>query len=439
MSTRRPAPTGSSPTPTTAIPVTERARGAVRDWLHEGLSRGRGDALTVARAAVAASLAYLVSGIVWNHEHPFFSAIVAFIIIGFGIEKKMRKIVEMSCGVLLGVMLGELARGLLGSGTWQILVVVFCAGMLARLIDSSNLFGFQVAIQSLLVMIMPITPSMTPGGRALDAVTGAVVAIIIHLLLSGDPRRLQRRAASSFYRELEGTLVNLALSARSGDRGVAQAALRSIRDVSQKFTDEWKLANDVADEIATFSPSGLRHADDVSRIQHLLVGSDRAMRNVRVIARRQAEFLVAVRGDAHSTLADALLAARDAVQELSAAVSHEDVDFTMARRKLRLFSSYLTPEMLLRNDEGKRPGRAGHFEGVTLTIQLRSLAIDLLQATGLTAAEAKQFLPSLVVAADGDAIGPRPMTVEMRALEPQATTEALELLITDRPDPDRRR
>src|SRR5699024_6208555 len=161
---------------------TERARGAVRDWLHEGLSRGRGDALTVARAAVAASLAYLVSGIIWDHEFPFFSAIVAFIIIGFGIEKKMRKIVEMSCGVLLG----ELARGLLGSGTWQILVVVFCAGMLARLIDSSNLFGFQVAIQSLLVMIMPITPSMTPGGRALDAVTGVSVAIVIHLLLSGD-------------------------------------------------------------------------------------------------------------------------------------------------------------------------------------------------------------------------------------------------------------
>src|SRR5699024_3705553 len=188
---------------------------------------------------------------------PFFSAIVAFIIIGFGIEQMMRKIVEMSCGVLLGVMLGDLARRLLGSGTWQILVVVFCAGMLARVIDSSNLFGCQVAIQSLLVMIMPTTPSMTPGGRALDAVTGVSVAIVIHLLLSGDPRRLQRRAASSFYRELEGTLVNLALSARSGDRGVAQATLRSIRDVSQKFTDEWKLANDVADEIATFSPSGL--------------------------------------------------------------------------------------------------------------------------------------------------------------------------------------
>ncbi|MDN5898741.1 MAG: FUSC family protein [Brachybacterium sp.] len=441
MSMAQPPPTGGRAplTPTTSIPIIERARDSIHDWFVQGVTRGRGDVLTVGRAALAASLAYLISGILWGHEFPFFSSIVAFVIIGFGIEKKMRKIVEMSCGVLLGLLLGELARGLLGSGTWQILVVVFVAGMLARLIDSSKLFGFQVAIQSLLVMIMPITPTMTPGGRALDAVTGVIVAIIIHLLLSGDPRRLQSRAAASFYRELEGTLVNLALSARSGDRRVAQAALRKIREVSQKYTDEWKLANDVADEIATFAPSGLRHADDVSRLQHLLVGSDRAMRNMRVIARRQSEFLEAVRGDAHSTLADALLAARDAVIELSAAVSHEDVDFTMARRKLRLFGSYLSPEMLLRNDEGNRPGRAGHFEGVTLTVQLRSLAIDLLQATGLSAAEAKQFLPSLVVAADGDAIGPRPMTMEMQALEPQATTEALELLITDRSDPDRRR
>jgi len=441
MSARDGASTGTGPvsTRTSAIPKVERLRESVRTWFTSSVSRGRGDVLTVGRASIAAALAYLVSGFVWNHEHPFFSSIVAFIIIGFGIEKKMRKIVEMSCGVMLGVLLGELARGLIGSGTWQILVVVFVAGMLSRFIDSSNLFGFQVAIQSLLVMIMPLTPSMTPGGRVLDAITGVLVAIVIHLLLSGDPRRLQSRAAASFYRELEDTLVSLALSARSGDRGIAQAALRNIREVSQKYTDEWTLANDVANEMATFSPTGLRHAEDVGRLQHLLVGSDRAMRNMRVIARREAEFLEAVRGDAHSTLADALLAARDAVLELSNAVSHEDVDFTEARRKLRLYCSYLSPEMLLRNDEGKRPGRAGHFEGVTLTIQLRSLAIDLLQATGLSAAEAKRFLPSLVVVADGDAIGPRPMTMEMRALEPQATTEALELLITDRSDPDRRR
>ncbi|WP_246954937.1 FUSC family protein [Brachybacterium sp. Marseille-Q7125] len=429
--------TGPTPTVTAPIPLPDRARAAVRTWFWDGLGRGRNDALTVLRAALAAALAYFVSGLVWGHEHPFFSSIVAFIIIGFGIEKKMRKVVDMAFGVMVGVLLGELARGVIGSGTWQILVTILVAGMLARFIDSSVLFGFQVSIQSLLVMIMPVTPEMTPGGRVLDALTGVSVAIIVHLLLSGDPRRLQSRAAKAFYRELEDCLASLALAARSGENAVARAALRALRNVSQKYTDQWKLANDVANEMATFSPSGLRHADDVGRLAHLLIGSDRAMRNMRMIARREVEFLEAVGGDAHSTLADALLAARDAVTELSNAVSHRDVDFTEARRRLRLFSSYLTPEMLLRNDEGLRPGRAGHFEGVTLTIQLRSLAIDLLQATGLTAAEAKRFLPSLVVAADGDAIGPRPLTQEMRALEPPATTEAIELLITDRSDPSR--
>lgn len=434
-----PTPTNPLPTTTAAIPLGERARAAVFGWFSAGASRGRTDVLTIVRAAIAAALAYFVSGLIWGHEHPFFSAIVAFVIIGFGIEKKMRKIVEMSAGVMLGVMLGELARSTIGSGTWQIVVVVFVAGMAARFIDSSNLFGFQTAIQSLLVMIMPMTPMMTPGGRVLDALTGVTVAIIIHLLLSGDPRRIQRRAAEEFYRELEDALASLALAARNGDVNVAQAALVTIRDNSQKFTDEWRVANDAANEMATFSPSGLRHADDVARLKHLLIGSDRAMRNMRVIARREVEFLQSVHGDAHSILADALVAAYEAVTELRSAVSSQEVDFTEARRQLRLYSSYLTPELLLKNDKGVRPGRAGHFEGVTLVVQLRSLAIDLLQATGLTAADAKQFLPSLVIAADGDAIGPRPMTREMRAIEPPATTEAIELLITDRSDPDRRR
>ena len=417
----------------------ERLRQGLTGRVRAGSSRGRQDALSIGRAAVAAALAYLLSHLLWGHEYPFFSSIVAFIIIGFGTETKIRKVVEMSAGVMLGVLLGELARSTIGPGTWQITVVVFGAGLLARLLDSGNLFGFQVTIQSLLVMIMPVTPGMTPGGRVVDALTGVTVAILIHLLTTGDPRSVQRRAATDFFQELEDTMVNLALAARSGDVSVAQAALRSVRISSQSFTDQWKVANEAANEMATYSPTAYRHAAGVERLQHLLIGSDRAMRNLRVIARREVEFLTAVNGDAHSTLADALLAARDAITELRAAVSQDDVDFTAARRSLRLLGSYLTPELLLKNDLGVRPGRAGHFEGVTLVIQLRSLAIDLLQATGLEAKDAKRLLPSLLIAADGESIGPRPLTREMKAVEPPATTEALELLITDRSDPERRR
>ncbi|MFC0673933.1 FUSC family protein [Brachybacterium hainanense] len=427
---------------TGAIPLdrpslARRLADAVAERARAGVGRGRKDWLIIARAAFAAAVAYLVSGLLWGHEHPFFASIAAFVIIGFSADAKVRKVFEMSGGVMMGILLGELARTTIGSGTWQIFVVIFCAGLLARLVDSGITFGIQTSIQSLLVMIMPATPTMSPGGRILDALTGVSIAILVHLLLSGDPRKIQRRAADSFFQELEDTLVALALAARSGSADIARAALVNLRSTSQKYTDAWKLANDAANEMATFSPTGLRHADDVARMKHLLIGSDRAMRNARVIARREVEFLSVVAGEPHSTLADALLAGRDAVTAIRDGVEDE-VDFTTARRQLRLFSSYLTPETLLISDDGLRPGRAGHFEGVTLVIQLRSLAIDLLEATGLPQRDAKRFLPSLIVAADGDTVGPRPMTREMAAIEPPATTEALELLIADRSDPDRR-
>lgn len=213
--------TGPVPTSTAALPLGERLRSGVRRRLSDGLRRSRRDSISIGRAAVAAALAYFVASLLWGHQYPFFSAIVAFIIIGFGTEKKVRKVAELAVGVMLGVLIGELARATIGSGTWQIAVVVIVAGLIARFIDQSVLLGFQMSIQSLLVMIMPVTPTMTPGGRVLDALTGVTVAIVVYLLLSGDPRKVQRRAARSFYRELENTLVSLALAARTGDASVS--------------------------------------------------------------------------------------------------------------------------------------------------------------------------------------------------------------------------
>lgn len=429
-----PPPPHPAPAPTRL----DRALESVLDRLRSGASRSSAATLGIARAAASASLAYLLSSVVWGHSAPFFAAIAAYVITGFGIERKMRKVIEMSAGVLLGVFLGEVARLTIGSGIWQIAVVIFVAAMLARFIDSGIMFAIQTGIQSMLVMIMPVTPSMEPGSRFVDAITGALVALLVYLLFSGDPRRLQRSSAERFFRELETTLTSLALAARSGSADVAEAALRTVRTNSQKLTDQWDIANDAANEMATFSPAGHRHAASVQRMRRLLVGSDRAMRDVRVIARREVEFLRATGGSPHGTLADALVAGQEAVAAIRDGI-RDDVDFTRARRDLRLFCAYLTPETLLTNDQGVLPGRAGHFEGVSLVIQLRSLATDLLEATGLAQQDAVRFLPSLLIAGDGDVIGPRPVTTEMRALEPPATTEALELLITDRSDPERRR
>lgn len=432
---RRPVVAGSAPHAGTRVQrMTESARARLR----AGASRSGAGTVAIARVAASAALAYELSHLLWQHQYPFFAAIAAYVVVGFTVEKKMRKMLEMSSGVLMGVLLGEIGRMTIGGGVWQIAVMIFVAAMLARFIDSGVMFAMQSGIQSMLVMVMPATPGMTPGSRFLDAVTGVTVAIAIYLLFSGDPRRPQRRAAERFFLELEQALLSLSTAARSGSVPVAKAALRDLRGSSQQLTDQWELANDAADEVSTYSPTRARHAASVQRLSRLLVGSDRAMRGMRVVARREVEFLDATPGSTYSTLADALVASAEAVASMRAGIE-ADVDFTQARRRLRLACSYLTPEILLRNDEGRPPGRAGHFEGISLVIMLRTLAVDLLEGTGLTHAEAERFLPSLLVAGDGDVIGPRPITQEMKRIEPPTTTEALELLITDRSDPDRRR
>lgn len=414
-----------------------RMRSRAGSWWSAGRGRVTATYATALRAAVASALAYFLARHVLGHEVPFFASITAFILIGLSRDAKFRKVLELALGVAFGIVLGEAARLTIGPGTWQLAVVVFVAATLARLLDKSMVFAFQASIQGLLVLVMPVTPLMTPETRLIDAVTGVTVALIVHALTSGDPRRGQRRAADRFFTGLQDILASLAVAARSGDSAVARAGLREARATSQALTDEWTLANDAANDLASYAPQALRHAAEVRRIQHLLVGSDRAMRNLRVIARREVEFLESVPGTRYARLADALVAGQEAAAAVQAGIEH-DVDFTEARRALRLFCSYLTPETLLRPDSGTPLGRSGHFEGVTLVVQLRSLAIDLLQATGLSASDAERFLPSLLIAADDDVIGPRPVTREMSAIEPPATTAALELLIADRSDPQRR-
>lgn len=408
----------------------------VRDWLRAGASRSGGGAWQILLAAMTAAAAYWISEHVWGHVAPFYSSITAFLIIGLTLETKIRKSIDMSTGVFMGIILGELARLVIGSGTWQLFVTLFASLMLARFIKASVIFSIQVGIQSMIVLLLPQTPMMTPQGRALDAITGISLGLLVHIAFSRDPCREQRKAADKFFTELKGALTKLSEAARKGDSRLATKVLTQIRTTSQRYTDAWALANETANELTSYSPTLHRHYEHVSRVQHLLVGSDRAMRNARVIARREGEFLRVTQPHTFPNLAEALTAAVDAVDEIQAGVDSE-ADFTIARRKLRIFCAHLTPETLLATAEGT-VGRLGHFEGVSLVIQMRALAVDLLEATGLPSSDARRFLPSLIVVADANIVGPRPITREMKAVEPPASTEALELLITDRTDPDRR-
>lgn len=406
-------------------------------WARQGALRTGMSFWQIFLGAFTAGFAYFLARVLWGHPLPFFAGITAFLLIGFTLETKVRKSLELSGGILAGIIVGEVAHVTIGSGSWQLFLTLLVAVSLARFVNSGVVFTVQVAIQSMIVLLMPVMPTMTPAGRALDALTGILLGLLVHVIFSTDPRRAQRRATNAFFGELVTTFTELSRAARDGDSERAHRALSRLRQASQNHTDNWALANDAADELTAISPRAHRHASEVRRIQFLLVGSDRAMRNARVIARREVEFLRVTKGRSYPALADAFDAAVEAIEEIRAS-ANTDTDFTTARRKLRIFSSYLTPETLLVSDNHEPVGRLGHFEGISLVTELRALGVDLLEATGLESAHARRFLPSLVVITDSDTVGPRPLTRELKTVEPPATTAALELLITDRTDPTRR-
>ena len=411
-------------------------RQALGNWFSNSVSRTSSSASQVFIASLTAAAAYFLSEVLWGHEQPFFSAVTAFLIIGFTLETKVRKSIELSGGILLGIGLGELAKLTIHGGAWQIMVTLLVAVSLARFINSGITFTLQVAVQSMIVLLLPLEAELSPGARAVDALTGIVLALIVHLLFASDPRKAQRRAARRFYARLSHNLGLLSIAAREADEALALTALNQLREDSQNHIDAWQLANEAAGELTSISPTAHRHAAGVRRMQHLLVGSDRAMRNARIVARREVELLRSMPGTSFEKLADALNAAKVAVDAIQEGMD-DDVDFTKARRKLKIFTSYLVPETIM---ECAAPiGRIGHFQGVTLSTELRSLATDLLEATGISNADTRLFLPSLAVISDDDLIGPPPITREMKAIEPEPTTQTLELLITDRTDPERRK
>ena len=150
-----------------------KARSRARNWATTGIHRTGTSIRQILLGAFTASFSYWLAGVLWGHAMPFFAAITAFLLIGFTLETKVRKSLELSFGILTGITLGEIAHVTIGPGAWQLFITLMIAVTLARFANSGIVFTIQVAIQSMIVLLMPVTPGMTPGGRALDALDRA--------------------------------------------------------------------------------------------------------------------------------------------------------------------------------------------------------------------------------------------------------------------------
>jgi uncharacterized membrane protein YgaE (UPF0421/DUF939 family) len=353
-----------------------RGRMSVRARLH----RLSGRSWQVGQCAVAAAVAWLLARHLLGHPAPFFAPVVAIVSLGTSYGQRLRRVAEVTAGVALGVGIGDLFVRWVGTGWWQIAVVVTLAMSAAILLDAGALIVTQAGVQS--VVVTTLLPNPNAGlSRWLDAVVGGAVAIVAATVVPRAPLRRPRREAADVVAVLAELLREAARSAQDGDLDRAVQTLQRARDEESSLTDLRAAAAEGLD-IVQSSPFRRRRDIDVRRIADLVVPLDRALTNARVLVRRSVS--LARNGIRLPTEYAAL------VEQLAAAVDEIESELRMGR-----MPAAARPALIAVAEASAIAPRSIELSVEVILAQVRSIVVDLLQAVGVDPDSALALVPPM--------------------------------------------
>lgn len=351
-------------------------RARIGSWLQVRAARTATSALPIVQCAVAAGLAWLVAADLVGHERPFFAPIAAVISLGVSLGSRLRRVAELVVGVSLGVLVGDLIVAQIGSGAWQIMLVVGLAMAIAVFADGATLLVAQAGASA--VLVATLLPPGESGGidRCVDALIGGCIGLLVAAVLPADPVGPVRRQARELLDELAAVLGCLGDALRAQDVDGARAALVRAR-ASQPVIDELRAVLRGGQEVTKVAPLHRRRKRVLGKFAELTERSDYAMRNARVLARRTFTAL----GDGEPPAP--LLA--DLLGELSSAVCVLTGELGRDGDRVRAREPVLD---VVRHSAALRGSWEPGPSEVVMVAQLHSIALDLLQATGLPRPEA---------------------------------------------------
>ncbi|MFF4771409.1 aromatic acid exporter family protein [Microtetraspora fusca] len=334
---------------------------------------------SIAQCSLGAALAWIIAVYLLGHDHPLFAPISVMICVGVGLGQRLRRVVELVLGVSLGVGIGDLLVSWIGSGPWQMALVIALAMTVAALLNSGELFVSQVGSSAVLVTML--VPGADSGGvdRMADALTGGLVGIAAVALLPASPLTIAGKHLSGVLDALSTLLEQAAEAIEKGDMDLAAEALECGRR-TQTVVEEFAAALENSKEIIRISPLRWHHRARLARYGTAAVPVDLALRNARVLARRT----LAALGETSPPPAELA----ESLREVSEAALLLQLELGAGREPM------LARQALLAVAARERPRNLGFSANVTLA-QLRSIAVDLLEATGMDHDEATAALTPL--------------------------------------------
>ncbi len=353
---------------------------AVRRETERALGRLRAGMWPVVQTAVAATLAWSAAVLILGHERPFVAAIAAVISIGAVAGQTLKRAVEWIFGVAVGLAVADLIMLAIGTGPIQTGVMVGLAMSVALLIRGGIMFWTEAGVSALLVAgLDPTTYGVSPD-RFLEALVGGGAALAVSATFPTNPSLRAREAARPVLEDLATALRDAAAALIGGDLELAERALSEARRIDV-LVARLREELDGGYQIARLSPPRRRHLGYLAYYATAADQLDLAVRNTRVLARAVVT-LVRERGAAPGELPEAILELALAVEALARHLERPDHPLDDARHFALGAAGEATSVLKRSND----------LETSALVAQVRSTAIDLLQASGMDFSEALRAL-----------------------------------------------
>jgi uncharacterized membrane protein YgaE (UPF0421/DUF939 family) len=333
--------------------------------------RVRASLLLALQSGMAAGIAWYVAHNVVGHPRPFFAPISAVVVLGVSVGQRWRRAVELVAGVALGILVGDLLIYFIGTGLWQIALVVILAILSAVFLGGSATVIGQAASSAVLVATLQPPSNGIYYGRFIDSLIGGVIGVLVMaLLLPLNPLTTIQRAAGPALDLLASELDGDADALVSCDEAMARTALDRMRSTEPDLA-RFRDALNTATETASLAPVRWRARAPLAQYADGITHIDRAIRNGRVLARR---VLAAVADD--EPVSDELITSLRTLAQAVRTLRKELADGVEPKRTRE--------QALAAVGEAADAYRSGlGFSGDVVVAQVRSIATDLLRATGM--------------------------------------------------------
>lgn len=362
------------------IPAWDLALARSRVSARARVERLKSKSWHIGQAAVAAGVAWFIAKELLGHPNPFFAPIAAVVSLGTSYGQRLRRVAEVTLGVAIGVLIADLVVVAIGTGWWQLMVVVTLAMSAALLLDGGVVFVTQAAVQSIVVASFITDPEQALT-RWTDALIGGGVALAAATVVPRAPLRRPGEQAARVLRRIAELLRGTERCLHDGDVEGLLDLLSDARNTDVLIDELVQAAGEGLSAVAS-SPFRVRHRGTVRLMSSIVEPLDLALRNTRVLVRRAS--VAAYRRDP----------VPNSYAMLCGDLAHL-VDRLADEIRGDMHAEELQPALVRLGEATSVVERTDELSAEVVLAQLRSIIADLLRVTGMGSLESTDAIPPL--------------------------------------------